>query len=172
MIAVQHGSAGAVRMREIVVAAGTSVGMKRDHNEDLYLVQAPADEELADRKGWLLIVADGMGGHASGEVAAQIVVDNLAHSYLSATDEDASSALQRGFVAANQAVREQAAADADKAGMGATCVAAALRGDQMITAHAGDCRAYLFRDGALQRLTTDHSFVQELVRDHIIGESE
>jgi protein phosphatase len=159
-------------MREIVAAAGTSVGMKRDHNEDLYLVQAPADDALADEKGWLLIVVDGMGGHASGEVAARLVVDNLASTYLAAGDADPAEALVRGLVTANAAVRERAATDEATAGMGATCVAAALRGDQLITAHVGDCRAYLRRGGQLQRLTSDHSFVAQLVRDHVINEEE
>src|SRR5205085_434312 len=134
--------------------------------------QAPANSEVSNRKGWLLIVADGMGGHAAGEVAAGLAVDNIASSYLASGDDDAGVSLRRAFYLANEAVREQAAQDANVAGMGATCVAVALRDQRLYTAHAGDCRAYLFRNGGLHRLTADHSFVAQLVRENVIDEAQ
>lgn len=130
------------------VAHASDVGHRRAHNEDAVCV----DEDTG-----LLVVADGMGGHAAGEVASRMAVDAVV---AAARDRES---LAEAVHAAHGAV-VQAATDGDGApGMGTTCVACRLREGALETAWVGDSRAYLFRDGDLQPLTRDHSYVQTLV---------
>jgi PPM family protein phosphatase len=131
-------------------AAATDVGKVRDHNEDAYLV----DDTLG-----LVAVADGMGGHNAGEVASAAALDALRVAFgAGATIDDAVSA-------ANEIVYEQSVADRKLRGMGTTLTAGALGIDgTLLIGHVGDSRAYLVRDGSLERITTDHSLVAELIQ--------
>lgn len=134
---------------EIRVGAATDVGRVRDHNEDGYLVA----EDLG-----LIAVADGMGGHRGGEVASATALEALRIAFL------AGAAIEDAVGAANEAVHDQSVADPNLRGMGTTITAGALA-DVSEDEHAvGDSRAYLVRDGQLQRVTTDHSLVEELFR--------
>jgi serine/threonine protein phosphatase PrpC len=133
----------------LVVSARTDVGRVRDHNEDGYLV----DTDLG-----LVAVADGMGGHRGGEVASATALDTLREAFTDSGD------LSAAVVAANDAVFERSSADDAVRGMGTTMTAAALEGERtLLVGHVGDSRAYLWRDAALTRLTTDHSLVEELI---------
>jgi protein phosphatase len=135
------------------IAAGfhTDVGRVRDGNEDSYVV----DERLA-----LFAVADGMGGHRGGEVASATAVEALRAAVASGRSIDAA------VKAANAAVLERASRDPELAGMGTTMTAVvAFGGSSLLIAHVGDSRAYLLRDGRLERRTEDHSLVEELVRE-------
>jgi protein phosphatase len=135
------------------ISAGfhTDVGRVRDGNEDSYIV----DERLA-----LFAVADGMGGHRGGEVASATAVEALRAEVASGRPIDAA------VKAANRAVLERASRDPDLAGMGTTMTAVlAFGGSSLLIAHVGDSRAYLLRDGRLERRTEDHSLVEELVRE-------
>jgi serine/threonine protein phosphatase PrpC len=139
-----------------LAAIGTSdVGRRRTHNEDAFLVMPEAG---------LFAVADGLGGHASGEVASHAAVEALAGCF-GALAGDPVERLREGFRIANRTVHARATADARLSGMGTTLVAAFLpeRGPVAV-AHAGDSRAYLFRDGRLVRLTEDHSLLQDFIR--------
>ncbi|MBK9179852.1 MAG: Stp1/IreP family PP2C-type Ser/Thr phosphatase [Acidimicrobiales bacterium] len=116
----------------------------------------------------LFAVADGMGGHAAGEVASQTALQVLAAGF----DEPTAGRFLDGVEAANRAVYEKALADPELAGMGTTLVAVALvdgaggAGPHLVLANIGDSRAYLLeRDGSLGRLTVDHSLVEEMVHD-------
>ncbi|GIW05344.1 MAG: hypothetical protein KatS3mg060_0149 [Dehalococcoidia bacterium] len=151
---------GRTRVR---VGAATDVGRTRSHNEDNYGLRVPDDLEIAARKGSLLVVCDGMGGHAAGEVASQIAVETILTTYYDAASEDPADALVQAIQLANAKIFEQASQRPDQRGMGTTCVAVVIRGDELTIAHAGDSRAYLLRDGALTRLTRDHSLVEEWV---------
>lgn len=131
------------------VAAATDIGHVRDQNEDRYLVAGP-----------VVAVADGMGGHLGGEVAAELAVQVL----------ERLTAQGRGSLAervreANRVVFERAMLDRAVAGMGTTFTAVELAGDRAHLAHVGDSRAYLFRGGALTRLTEDHTLVQRMVQE-------
>ncbi|MGH2546761.1 MAG: Stp1/IreP family PP2C-type Ser/Thr phosphatase, partial [Actinomycetota bacterium] len=128
-----------------VVGARTDVGRVREGNEDSYMVREP-----------LFAVADGMGGHQGGEVASKLALDTLRE----ATD---GAALAQAVQDANRAVFEQAGRDPELAGMGTTLTAFLADGDTLRLAHVGDSRAYLLRDGVLQRITTDHTVVEGLV---------
>jgi PPM family protein phosphatase len=145
------------RPRELPVtraaAAGlTDRGLVRANNEDSFFV---------DPQGRLFLIADGLGGHAGGEVASALVVDTLAAAAPgAATWSDPAQELVAILARADAAVREQAR-DA-LAGMGATVVALHLDPATITVAHAGDSRAYRLRAGALSRLTRDHTPETEL----------
>ena len=145
------------------VASGlTDVGRERDHNEDTFLV----DEELG-----LFIVADGMGGHLAGEVASALARDTIAESVKHATTgEEAGKAprlasLDAAIRLANQRVVREGQANRKQKGMGTTVVAMITDGDAVGIAHAGDSRCYRLREGALKRMTRDHSLIEELGGD-------
>src|ERR1700682_1379382 len=154
----------------------THVGRQRQHNEDTYLV---ADE------AHLYLVADGMGGHAAGEIASRIAVDAISEFILhhkeddgtwpTATDEHLKRSTNRLMAAlnlANARVLEAMKKDARLRGMGTTVVACLAEEDTMSVAHVGDPRAYLVRDGALSRLTNDHSWVFEQVQAGMLTPEE
>lgn len=127
------------------IGASTHVGRVRKGNEDSYMADEP-----------LFAVADGMGGHQGGEVASKLALDTLRK----ATD---GVALAQAVQDANKAVFERAGRDPGLAGMGTTLTAFLVEGDTLRLAHVGDSRAYLMRDGELQRITTDHTVVEGLV---------
>ena len=138
--------------------ASTDVGMVRQQNEDSFL-----DEET------LFVVADGMGGHNAGEVASALAVTTLkAGARLGIdTTEDFRELVQQ----ANSAIYTASLDDSTQSGMGTTVTALSIvEGEEprVLVANVGDSRAYLWRSGALSRLSVDHSYVQELVNEGII----
>ena len=141
-------------MTALRTGAVTDVGRVRTNNEDQLLVTQS-----------LFAVADGMGGHAAGEVASQIAVDTLRATFEADPTADGLIAATR---AANLAVIERAQADPSTRGMGTTICAAALvptsDGESLVIANVGDSRAYLLRDGELSQVTDDHSVADELLR--------
>jgi protein phosphatase len=138
--------------------AATDVGRVRDHNEDGYLV----DDTLG-----LVAVADGMGGHRAGEVASAAALDALRIAF------GAGASIDGAVAAANEIVYEQSLADRNLRGMGTTLTAGALGIDgTLLLGHVGDSRAYLVRDGTIERITTDHSLVEELIRAGELTEEE
>jgi PPM family protein phosphatase len=138
------------------VASMTDPGRVRKTHEDNFF----ADEALG-----LFIVADGMGGHAGGEVASRVAVATISELMKAGlTDGDADSLIRSAIDRANTAIRAQAEADPTLQGMGTTLVLAYCRGDSIHLAHLGDSRAYLIHDGSIQRLTEDHSLVAQMVK--------
>ena len=143
--------------RLVELAPLTHTGRVRPHNEDRFLADPP-----------LLVVADGMGGAQAGEVAATVAVEAVA-----GLGADTSvGRLRQAVEEANRSIRQMAAADPDRSGMGTTVTAALLEQGRLELVHVGDSRAYLLRDGALRRLTDDHSIVGELVRRGLLTEEE
>jgi PPM family protein phosphatase len=134
-------------MQTVNHAARTDVGKARDHNEDSYQVNADLG---------LYVLADGMGGHASGEVASDIAVTTIEQQVIQGAD------LAEAIERAHQAVLRGVAEGAGKAGMGTTVVAVHMSGNDYTLAWVGDSRAYLWDNGILQ-LSKDHSLVQMLV---------
>ena len=138
----------------------TRTGHVRRNNEDSYLI-----------RGDLFMIADGMGGAAAGEVASAMCAEAFAE--LDLIRQRGDDALRRAIQTANQRIYERAASDPEAAGMGTTVTAALVEnGGRVAFANVGDSRAYLLRDGALQRLTEDHSVVAELVASGQISEQE
>jgi protein phosphatase len=150
-------------------SGSTDVGRKRNHNEDAYYL--PTDTRLA-------IVADGMGGHASGEVAAQIAVTTIVDHFQKTADmqpitwpykadRDLRADVNRMTVAiklANLEIYERSQREAALKGMGTTAVAIYFLDDTVIIGHVGDSRVYRFRDGKLTQLTEDHSLINDYVK--------
>ncbi len=119
---------------------------------------------LSDRG--IFIVADGMGGHAAGEVASEMAVRTISRelgSLRGITDEQAGARVQRSIVLANEAIFERTLMEQDKRGMGTTITLLALLPGRYLLGQVGDSRAYLLRNGNLLQLTKDHSYVQEQV---------
>jgi PPM family protein phosphatase len=153
------------------VAGSTDVGQKRTHNEDTFLL---LPEEA------LFCVADGMGGHASGEVASRIAVEEMAEFFrLTGRDDEATwpfredpahgyqeNRVANGVMLANQRIFERARGDERLRGMGTTLVCAHVEraGAAAIIGHVGDSRAYLWRGGALVQLTEDHSLLNDYLK--------
>ena len=145
-------------------AAGLSdVGQVRRGNEDAMLV---GDSVFA--------VADGMGGHAAGEVASALALEPIADldGRVFGDDQQARKALEDAVVEANRAVVDAARGDDALSGMGTTLTAALFEGRRLHVAHVGDSRAYLLRQGRVTQLTRDHTFVQQLIDDGTITQAE
>jgi protein phosphatase len=147
----------------IIAAVLSDAGCHREVNEDYCLYAAPDDPELFARKGALAIVADGMGGHAAGEVASRMAVEVINRVYYDDAT-DLSAGLENAFREANLAIYQAAQSDARLYGMGTTCTALVLCNGLAFCAHIGDSRLYLIRDGAIYLMSEDHSAVMELVR--------
>lgn len=146
-------------LRAADTIAKTDTGRQRRGNEDCVLARPP-----------VFVVADGMGGAQAGEVAAGIAVEAFAQGLSgSGTVEQRLATRARE---ANRRIFEIASTQRERAGMGTTLTAAYLDDSQLVIAHVGDSRAYLFRDGSLKRLTQDHSLVDELVRRGKLTEEE
>ncbi|MEZ4410907.1 MAG: Stp1/IreP family PP2C-type Ser/Thr phosphatase [Polyangiales bacterium] len=140
-----------------LVAAGLSdVGRERDHNEDSYAVE--------DALG-LYIVCDGMGGHQAGEVASALAIATVVEYAQKHTEGDQLAVLADATRLANQRVIEEGSRNRKRKGMGSTLVALIRDGDDMGIAHVGDSRCYRFRASVLERLTRDHSLIEELAGD-------
>jgi protein phosphatase len=122
-----------------------------------------SDRRLAQRRGYLFVVADGMGGHAHGEIASAIAIEQICRAYYSGTSDDPTLALYHAFQHANRAIL-RAAEEQPRSGkrpMGTTAVCAVVRDTQLTIGHIGDSRAYMLRDGTLHRLTVDHNWAGE-----------
>lgn len=143
-------------------AAVSHVGKVRAQNQD---------SGYAGRN--LFFVADGMGGHAGGDVASSLATDRMADADEQYEAADvAGAALQHALIAANRRITETVADHPELAGMGTTVSSITVLGDQVVVAHIGDSRVYLLRAGELRQITTDHSFVQRLVDAGRITEEE
>ena len=154
----------------------THVGRQRQHNEDSFLVEDDAR---------LFLVADGMGGHAAGEIASRIAVESI-NEFIVHTKEDdgtwphaydehfkrSTNRLMAAVRMANTRVLEAMRKDARLRGMGTTVVACLADDDTVSFAHVGDSRAYMIRDKQLSRITNDHSWVFEQVQAGMLTEAE
>lgn len=154
------------------VAQLTDVGRKREHNEDNMAHVIPKDQQVMARKGALFIVADGMGGHAAGEVASEIAVDAVTNVYYQDDSDDAATSLLNAIKRANGLIHQRAAENMLRSGMGTTCVAAVLCGNMAYIANVGDSRAYLVRGGQVRQISQDHSWVAEQVRAGLLTEEQ
>lgn len=156
---------------EVAAAVHTDRGCVRETNEDNGRHFVPNDPSKLASKGTLTIVADGMGGHASGEVASRMAVEEISDLYYG-SGGGAAEALRHAFEEANRRIHAASEGDAELRGMGTTCTALVIRGGEALAAHVGDSRLYMLRDSRLYQLTEDHSAVMEMVRHGIITADE
>jgi serine/threonine protein phosphatase PrpC len=159
------------------IAGQTDKGLIRPNNEDDYFL---------DSKHGLLAVADGMGGHASGEIASKIAVDVLRDYFQKVSEgnapligscydenySDATNQLCSAIQLANTAIHEAAKSNPDLHGMGTTMAAILIQGKHLSIAHVGDSRIYLVRAGEIEQLTDDHTLVYEQVKRDLISKEE
>ncbi|MCA8913200.1 MAG: Stp1/IreP family PP2C-type Ser/Thr phosphatase [Planctomycetes bacterium] len=160
------GFKGGVMVVQMVTA--TDVGLQRKNNEDACA--------LVEEAG-LCVVADGMGGHLGGEIASNIAIDTVTEAFKgrprNGQDERKDAELLTKCVkTANKEIYRRGNADAALKNMGTTIVAVVLSGDYLVTANVGDSRIYRLRDGKLQQITEDHSWVGELRKKNLISEED
>ena len=160
-----------------IVAAGlTDVGCVRKHNEDNFLI----DTELG-----LFVVADGLGGHAAGEVASQIVVDKMGQFIAQTVEQDRTwpleydvnlaydgNRLKVALMLTDQAILEDIRTNPERESMGSTVVACLVQDFKITLVHVGDSRAYILNGGGIQQVTRDHSWVAEQVANGILTPDE
>ena len=155
----------------LIVNGGTDTGQVRDHNEDSIL--ALGEEQSPSGVDALLVVADGMGGHAAGEVASGLTTSNIGKRFTSGEfPSDSGDSIEhelRTLLQDVNSVVHTAGQDSDKRRMGTTCTLAVIKDKRLYYAHVGDSRVYLFRKGQLNQITDDHSWVEEMVRAGVIS---
>jgi len=181
----------------IDLAAATHRGHVRSNNEDHYLVvrfrrtlenlYSNLDKGMLARSyditGYGLLVADGLGGMAAGEVASRTALTKLVEMVVDTPDwmldlhepqnvEVVLGRMNDRFLQIDQTIREQADRDATLSGMGTTLTVAATLGKNLIVGHIGDSRAYLFRNGSLAQITRDHTLAQALIEAGVAGRDE
>ena len=171
--ALAAGAMGPGETVPLVVGAAmlSHVGCVRSQNEDSVVFSVPPENAASAAFGALVLVADGMGGHAAGEVASQIAARGI-HYLFYRELKDVPDALAEGFAAANQAIQERGESDPACAGMGTTCTTVVLRDGSFWLGHIGDSRAYLVRGSKIYRISEDDSLVAELVRRGDLTEEE
>jgi PPM family protein phosphatase len=152
----------------IELANRTDVGCERTQNEDNYCYAEPEDDGDMARRGRLVVVADGMGGHDGGQIASGLAVDAVRESFLTGTAANPTDALVDAYQAAHKSIKDFAQEHPDVAGMGTTCTSAVLQDGHLVFAQVGDSRLYLIRDAKITRLTHDQSYVQQMIDDGLL----
>ncbi len=160
--------------KTIRFGSASHIGLVRAKNEDSFALMA-----CATGSPLAMILADGMGGHRHGELASRIAVDYAQGQLAGLLDksqadpEEGTDQLLEAIVAkANDKVYLASLGDLENQGMGTTMTLALVYPDQLLLAHVGDCRAYILHEGELCRLTTDHTYVQELLDAGTISQAE
>jgi PPM family protein phosphatase len=144
----------------------TDVGLRRPNNEDAWLVRPDLD---------FCVVADGMGGAASGELASRMFVETVQELFTHhrpGSEQEACDVTQEAFRLGNQRILSFSAVNPSHQGMGCTAELIVFLDDRYVTGHVGDSRTYLFRDGVLRQITHDHSLVQNQLDQGLITEME
>jgi PPM family protein phosphatase len=152
-----------VERAHLYVAARSHPGTRRRENEDRYGVSAFTLEDASRTPALLAVLADGIGGHRAGEVAAEMAVETISRVVADSDGSQPLQTLQQAIISASQLVHVRAEADPDLTGMGSTVACAWVIGMHLFTASVGDSRIYLVRDGAIHQVTTDHTWVQEAI---------
>lgn len=150
---------------KLTASALTDVGLRRANNEDCIFADCPSG---------LFIVADGMGGHAAGEVASAMAVDAICKQLppLAPPPQDPAACLQQAFIETSRDIRQAATADGSKQGMGTTLSVLYIDGKTAQLAHVGDSRIYRLRSTEFEQLSIDHSLVAEQLRQGLISAKE
>ncbi|HUI89730.1 MAG TPA: PP2C family serine/threonine-protein phosphatase [Anaerolineales bacterium] len=152
------------------VAALSHAGRSGKNNEDRYAVASYTTDD--GHPVVFAVVSDGIGGHRAGEVAAELAVNYISQKVEASSGRRPLEILESAIDTASQAIAARSASKDDQQGMGATCVCAWIVEDRLYTGYVGDSRIYLMRNEKLQRLTIDHSWVQEAIEKGIITPDE
>jgi protein phosphatase len=144
----------------------TDVGRRRANNQDAKAVLEPWSREQYRRRGWLFVVADGMGAHAAGEMASAIAVEQVPLVYEKHAARSPLLALRMSIEQANAEIHARGESSTELKGMGTTCTVLAILPRGAIVGHVGDSRVYRIRGGTIEQLSKDHSLVWELEAAH------
>lgn len=150
--------------QSIQYASKTDVGFRRSNNQDSMAIQLCPNEEAWAGHGHLFLVADGMGGHAVGELASKIAADTIPHTFFKSSNGDVAASLKEAVELANAKIHERGSLNADFERMGTTCTVLALTSSGAVAAHVGDSRLYRIRDRRIDQLSFDHSLQWELLQ--------
>ena len=151
----------------------SDMGRKRKNNEDACLICVPEDPQLAEKRGCLFAVADGMGGASAGEFASHMALRQTTNAYYLNPGPATPDALRAAVEDANRRIFQESELNPLLSGMGTTVSAAAVLGEWAYIAHVGDSRIYLLRNGSrLYQITHDHSLVAEQMRCGLLTEEE
>ena len=145
-------------------ASISDIGLRRRNNQDACTVQVCSEQQEWQRRGHLFMVADGMGGHAVGELASKIAVDTIPHTHYKSQHPELSDALREAIETANHAIHERGTHNRDFERMGTTCSTLVLGPSGALIGHVGDSRVYRVNQGKICQLTFDHSLQWELIR--------
>ncbi len=145
-------------------ASVSDIGFRRRNNQDTCAIRICSDPDTWRQHGHLLLVADGMGGHAVGELASKIAADTVCHTFFKLREVDVLSAIKQSLETANAAIHERGSLNRDFARMGTTCTSLVLCPQGAVIAHVGDSRLYRVRGERIDQLTFDHSLHWELIR--------
>lgn len=148
----------------VTVACKTDLGRVRENNEDKFEYYQPEDEALLASRGQVFVVCDGMGGHAAGQIASELACKTFIDVYLNHPATEPTAAMRAAAAAANRFVLDVARAVPSRRGMGTTLSALILLQDQAFTVQVGDSRVYRLRQGVMEQLTWDHTWLEEAVR--------
>lgn len=157
---------------QLKIAGFTDTGLRRNYNQDFI----GFNQELG-----IAVLADGMGGHQAGEVAAHMAVESVLETLQNLGDRQTARSITGSqlleFVSttishSNSMIYQASEANEERKGMGTTVVAAIVKGSQVYAGHVGDSRLYLFRDNTLRRITRDHSLMQDLIDKGFYTEDE
>ncbi|MBK8609214.1 MAG: Stp1/IreP family PP2C-type Ser/Thr phosphatase [Chitinophagaceae bacterium] len=157
------------QVKAIVVS---DLGNIRTNNEDMGLFFKVADENIIREKGYMLIVADGMGGHQAGEVASKMATEIISREYFNAKNGSVEKNLEKVLTLANKTIFEKASSQKAYQGMGTTCTVLVVIGQAIYYAHVGDSRAYIQKADSILQITEDHTYVQQLVNSGEITAEE
>lgn len=150
--------------QSVQYAALSDIGFRRRMNQDAYVVQLCPERGQWRTHGHLFMIADGMGGHAVGELASKIAVDTVPHTFFKTRGASLRSALRGAVEAANDAIYRRSATDRGFERMGTTGSVLVLSAEGAVIAHVGDSRIYRIRGETISQLTFDHSLQWELIR--------
>jgi protein phosphatase len=153
-------------------AEASDMGMRRSNNQDSLAVFVTNDVATWVSRGHLLMVADGMGAHAAGELASKLAVDNIPHNYFKLRDLYPPAALRQAIRDANAAIHAKGQSSIGFQGMGTTCSCLVLLPQGALVAHIGDSRVYRLRGDLLEQLTFDHSLVWEMAAAGQMSEAD
>lgn len=152
----------------VTLAARTDLGRVRENNEDKFDFYMPEDERSLATRGLMFLLCDGMGGHAAGQIASEMACKKFIAEYLHYPSSDPEAAARTAVALANRFVLEVARTIPSRRGMGTTLSALLLIQDRAMVVQVGDSRIYRLRGEALERLTEDHTWVEEVVKAGIM----
>lgn len=167
-------------MIKLNIYGKSDVGLERKHNEDAFLIgsiienkedvytEVYLESSFIKKYGFLIAVADGIGGHAAGDVASELALNHLSRFFLSSQNallqnEEVIKTLKDSIIAAHNVILDMGKTNIDYSGMGTTLVGTYFTSNKLYVYNVGDSRLYRFRNGALRQLTKDHSLVQILI---------